>query len=608
MERYCFRKYEELKNVVSMDQIEKNSDFLYEYFMQNKSDILYIMKDERLEAVSSPGDVHKFYIGEGKCEFAINKDFLFLEEFDYDKAQEIFLRISTIHEVPVIINHKFRGVIANDQCKTEKEWEAIRDDLKKCRMSKQHTQWLCADLIRWKQCFPDIKFFIYYIPSDKYLSPDQMRIRRSRIQSKYYGNYDEKLEAEKREGFSRLEYDRMRMTYNNGIYQLMDMNTSTCKISGGNRTVPNADEDAPHKIFVFGPCTMFGAYVDDSSTIEYFLQEKINNAGKSYQVCNCSMMGPEYCYHRMFTENIKEDDIVILALREIDFPYCYFDNQIRRYFQSDLSLLFGKFRDAEKMFLSCPAHCNDVMNKEIADVLFEDIKNSLADEKSTRAGTAMQDYYIGFDIRDYFLDYTKQYRNTDIRVQEVIGAVVMNCNPFTLGHRFLIERALEKVDYLYIFVVEENKSFFAFEDRMQMVKEGVRDIKRVSVVPSGKYIISKDTFAQYFQKEYVTEIKSMDYDVRIFGEIVVPEFHISYRFIGEEPFDMVTDKYNRTLKSILPRYGVKVEEIPRKRVKGREEMISATRVRNLVKLGDFEEIRQYCPESTIQYLRENLEI
>ncbi len=607
MERYCFREYEELKNVVSMDQIEKNSDSIYEYFIQNRSDILYIMKNGRLEAVSSPGDVHKFYIGEGECEFAINKDFLVLEEVDYDKAKEIFQRISTIHEVPVIINHKFRGVIKNDQCKPEKEWEAIRDDLKKCRMSKQHTQWLCAVLIRWKQCFPDIRLFIYYIPSDKYLSSEQMRTRRSRIQSKYYGNYDEKLEAEKREGFTRLEYDRIHMTYNNGIYQLMDMNTSTCKISGGNRTVPNADEEALHIIFVFGPCTMFGAYVDDSSTIEYFLQEKINNEGKSYQVCNCSMMGPEYCYHRMFTENMKEHDIVILALREIDFPYCYFETQIRSFFQRDLSMLFGKFRDAEKMFLSCPAHCNDVMNNKIADVFFEDIKKSLVDEKSTKAGIAMQDYYIGFDIRNYFMGFAKQYRNIDIRDEEVIGSVVMNCNPFTWGHRFLIERALEKVDYLYLFVVEENRSLFSFEDRIQMVKEGVKDIEKVSVVPSGKYIISTNTFAQYFQKEHVTEIESMDYDVSIFGEIVAPEFHISYRFIGEEPFDMVTDKYNITLKSILPQYGVKVEEIPRKRVEGCEEMISATRVRNLVKSGDFEGIRKYCPKSTIQYLRKNFE-
>lgn len=582
-----------------MDFIEENPDFIYEYFIQGKADILYIMKEGKLEAIASPGDVHKFYIGEGAYKYAINEKFLFLDCIDYDKAKEIFTRISTIHEIPVVIDDIFKGIITDNRCKTEAEWKLIIDDLKNCKMLKKHTEWLCIDLLKWKKRFSSAKLFIYYIPSDKYLMP---KVRKAR-ELRSHGKYDEELNAEKREGFTRLEYDKMQVIHNNGIYKFKDMDTDTCKISKGNRNVPNAISDSIHKIFVFGPCTMFGAYVDDASTIEYFLQEKINIEGKSYQVCNCSMMGPEYCHHRLFAENMGAHDIVILALREIDFPFCYFDPQIRKNFQSDFSLLYDKLEDAQEMFLASPAHCNEIMNKRIANAIFEDIKGSLTDKKNTIVKAAMQDYYISFRIRDYFADFIKAHENMKLNTHDIIGSIVMNCNPFTLGHRYLIERALEKTDFLYIFVVEENKSFIPFKDRMRMVKDGVIDLETVAVIPSGKYIISTDTFEQYFEKENVKQIESMDYDVRIFGEIVAPGFHISHRFIGEEPADLVTKKYNITLKKILPQYGVKVHEIPRINVKGHNEAISATVVRNLLRLNAFEELKQYCPKSTILHLK-----
>ena len=34
-----------------------------------------------------------------------------------------------------------------------------------------------------------------------------------------------------------------------------------------------------------------------------------------------------------------------------------------------------------------------------------------------------------------------------------VGAIVMNCNPFTMGHRYLIETAASQVDRLYVFVL-----------------------------------------------------------------------------------------------------------------------------------------------------------
>ena len=177
----------------------------------------------------------------------------------------------------------------------------------------------------------------------------------------------------------------------------------------------------------------------------------------------------------------------------------------------------------------------------------------------------------------------------------------MNCNPFTNGHRYLIETAAQKVDYVYVFVVEEDKSVFPFADRFCMVQEGTRDIENVLVIPSGEYIISKKTFEQYFSKDHVEMIEDMDYDVRIFGEVIAKEFDIAVRFVGEEPFDKVTCKYNETMKRILPEYGIDVVEIPRVS-NGEGEIISASKVRKYLQEGDMEAVRSMLPETTLEYL------
>ena len=45
----------------------------------------------------------------------------------------------------------------------------------------------------------------------------------------------------------------------------------------------------------------------------------------------------------------------------------------------------------------------------------------------------------------------------------------MNCNPMTKGHLHLLETARKFVDYLYVFVVEEDKSDIPFAVRYAMV-------------------------------------------------------------------------------------------------------------------------------------------
>jgi hypothetical protein len=190
----------------------------------------------------------------------------------------------------------------------------------------------------------------------------------------------------------------------------------------------------------------------------------------------------------------------------------------------------------------------------------------------------------------------------NLRAKKIpVGAIVMNCNLFTLGHQYLVEYAAAKVAKLYVFVVEEDRSEFPFKDRIELVRQGVKHIPNVEVLPSGKFIISQTTFSGYFNKAELQDVQvDSSEDVEIFAKEIAPTLGITIRFAGEEPTDNVTRQYNETMKRILPRYGIEFCEIPRKTFN--EEFISASKVRAALKVGDFNKIKTFVPETTLNYL------
>lgn len=181
------------------------------------------------------------------------------------------------------------------------------------------------------------------------------------------------------------------------------------------------------------------------------------------------------------------------------------------------------------------------------------------------------------------------------------AAIVVNANPFTLGHRYLAEQALKECGKLYIFVVETDKSFFSFTDRFYLVKKNTEDLKNVCVLPSSEFLISAATFPSYFLKDESIVLKNhVEMDSKIFLKYFVPVFNISTRFLGEEPFDMVTRAYNESLLNILPP-ACKVKIIKRLQTKGKT--ISASFVRNALNADKNETLKQMVPPETFQFLK-----
>ena len=177
------------------------------------------------------------------------------------------------------------------------------------------------------------------------------------------------------------------------------------------------------------------------------------------------------------------------------------------------------------------------------------------------------------------------------------GVVVMNCNPFTLGHRYLIEQAAKQVERLFVMVVREDCSLFAYAERKAMVEQGVAHLENVTVIDGSEYAISQATFPTYFLKRLDDAADTqMLLDLDLFRRHIAPALGTTVRFVGTEPTDQLTRRYNQLMHEML----ADVRETARLEKKG--NAVSASRVRKAMEQGDMSTIRQLVPPTTLPYI------
>ena len=196
-----------------------------------------------------------------------------------------------------------------------------------------------------------------------------------------------------------------------------------------------------------------------------------------------------------------------------------------------------------------------------------------------------------------------------LRGHRASGVIVMNANPFTLGHRYLVEqaslsfRAPEGRRNLTIIPVKEDASRFPYSERLEMIRTGSGNM--ADVVEGSDYQISAATFPTYFLKNLSDAAETqMRLDIDLFGRHIAPALGAHVRFVGTEPADPLTARYNALMKELLPKYGVEVVEISR--LTDLESPVTATRVRSLLDAGQFRAASALTPESTWPYLLADL--
>ena len=400
-----------------------------------------------------------------------------------------------------------------------------------------------------------------------------------------------------------------------GIRHFYDMQGKLVNMIGGHRVTGFQPKHPKRSIFVVGGCNIFGVGVSDTHTVASALQKILNqnDPDEAISVKN-------YGYFLAETDRQSNEMVKILkGLPVKSGDIVFFEGYIQDIPFIDMSMASAEPRSYEifrDMGHYTPDGHNLAAKKLYEGILQHDLLAKAKEaEKNISLINTEEDYMLDANDTSELAEYKREliefYRELYVITegavsQQVFGTIVMNCNPFTLGHRYLIEQALKQCDYLVIFVVEEDKSIFPFEDRLQLVVEGTADLPNVIVIPSGRFIISSLTFSEYFNKSELQErVVDTSMDVLLFAREIAPCLHIKKRFTGEEPFDAVTRQYNESMGKILPEHGIEFIEIPRAGVDG--EVISASRVRALLEKKEFDAVQALVPDTTFRYLIEKFQ-
>lgn len=196
----------------------------------------------------------------------------------------------------------------------------------------------------------------------------------------------------------------------------------------------------------------------------------------------------------------------------------------------------------------------------------------------------------------YLNTSTSQHLTTTM---QPTGCIVMNCNPFTLGHRYLVESASRMVEHLFVIVVREDRSAFSYQERKAMVTAGTADLKNVTVCDGSEYAISNTTFPTYFLKRLsdATDTQIL-LDLDLFRRHIAPALGAEVRFVGTEPTDELTRRYNELMMESLGKDHV--VQIPRLENGG--VAVSASRVRRAMESNCLKEAAQLVPPTTLPYI------
>lgn len=407
------------------------------------------------------------------------------------------------------------------------------------------------------------------------------------------------LSREEREELFFYERSGFRTFACNGLFLLADTASRHYNVVNHERVTEGTPETWRRSVYFFGNCVAVGAFAADGQTVASRVQRAFNRQAPEagVRVVNAANWGGLPVTARQILSPrtvLQRGDVAVIITSDVDraalrqalraFP----DKRFFAY--RDISAIFQRPHAQGEIFFDT-VHMNGGGYALVAERLFP-----LLRELTRDAAPVVPPGLEGY-ARE--LAALKERRPPDARV---VGAVVMNANPFTRGHAFLVREALRRCDFLYVFILEEDKSRFGFEARLAMARAALADEPRAAVVPGGRLILSADTLPEYFDKENLQHVRiDAGRDLEIFATVVAPLLGIVKRFAGEEPLCRLTRQYNAAMRAILPRHGIEFVELPR-HTAADGRIISASSLRRALKYGDRAQLEQLAPPTTLAYL------
>ncbi|AOG60989.1 [citrate (pro-3S)-lyase] ligase [Spiroplasma helicoides] len=267
--------------------------------------------------------------------------------------------------------------------------------------------------------------------------------------------------------------------------------------------------------------------------------------------------------------------------------------------------------------IKCIAVCKDYINQNFLNKLVTEISKLIYLEKQDEifVFTKPENKFIfegvGFDnifVNDkiaFLTNKINNYKKYKTYIQNLltgndIAILLMNCNPLTKGHGFLIEYASKKYQQVYIIPVKEDVSLFTYEERKQMLSLFVKNFTNVALLKGSDYLISKATFPTYFlNEEDKIVIANSEVDANVFVNLFENTKSKITRVVGSEPNSRTTNLYNNVMNTVLEKNNIGFEQVERYTINN--NVVSASTVRkNIYENKEWESL---VPQTTIEIIK-----
>lgn len=397
-----------------------------------------------------------------------------------------------------------------------------------------------------------------------------------------------------------------------GVYN-MDVRNSMLNVIDGIRFTSDTPFMYNRTIHMFGPSTLFGVGVEDKHTISSYVQRYVNHKfpEKNIRVVNHGVpRADDIDIARLIRSTpVKSADMIVIVYSRLEE-----NHNIRCAFEKikclDVHQIFERPHDMGEIFLDT-THWNHKPNRRISEYLVDGflgdcILNDNGIYDNVQKNQVIHNaFYTKLSQDKEFLKSIEELKQYRFQNSKKTGCIIMNANPFTLGHRGLVEMSLKYVENLYVFVLQEDRSYFSFKDRFAMVREGCKDLKNVKVLPTGNVMASAALFPEYFQREKLKKEVKFDIrkDITVMAGFIAPTLNITMRFMGTEPICPITRQLVQHTQELLPYYGVQLVIFDR--IEKENEPISASSVRKYLKERNEEAMRKIVPATTYEYLINN---
>lgn len=371
-----------------------------------------------------------------------------------------------------------------------------------------------------------------------------------------------------------------------------------CKARDGRRITCFQPEKFIGTIYLCGQCAVLGRFVEDQYTIASILQKKLLESGYAYRVENYGdMMRVPYPIDEKLEEMgqlFTNDIIIYMATADKRIVDIQGGKSVEK--------IYEEHHTPSTWVTDSYWHCNHKVTQVFADDIFKMIEPCLAKEKSVNERISliirekMTEYIQNKYLKQTFIDF-------DAEKYRTIGAIIMEYDPFDNRHRYMIEQAKQKVEFLILFVMEEDKGIghsclFSFEERFKSVSEGVKDLENIMVVSGGSFVCSGIAFPCYLVRTRKNVAIYSKYDIDVFVNHIARPLHITHCFIEKEPDSENVKIHNAVMKDILSQSGISCVEIP----EPDGVKVSTSVIQKYLRNEEYDKAFEMLPESTRRIL------